>query len=719
MVTAPVGEGEGMWPLGLLPRLDEEQLRRKGLQMPLASIWSNEGGLARAAVKLVNGCSASFVSARGLIATNHHCAHGAISRNSTEDNNLLETGFTAASLSDELPGHGTAVQVLQTFVEVTDRILADLPEDLAERGPALDRMESEIVAECERAPHRRCYVGRFLDGVPYAGEPDGRPRFFLFETVEIRDVRLVAAPPESVGSYGGEIDNWHWPRHSGDFTLLRAYVAPDGSPAEYDEANVPYEPDVHLTVSTEGVQEGDFVMVMGYPWHTTRHLTATEVIEQRDWYYPQRLELFGQWAGVLHEQAQRSEQVRILVAPQARGVDNALSHAKGRTEAFRNVDVIGQRQDIEQRLTEWVNAEPSRQAEYGQVLSGIADIVAARAATRDRNLLLRFMTRGSQLLGFGRTITKWAAERQKPDLEREPGYQDRDETHVRSRLEHAQRSLDVGADQAVFTMMLTRALALPEGQRVAPLDELVGEDRSPTAIAAAAASLYNGSPLGDQAQRLATFGQDQATLAASSDTMVQLALALTPLFEQINAQSELYEQQLALLRPKLMQAIQAMTGALLYPDATSTPRVSLGNVRGYRPRDGVLYTPLTTVEGLVAKDRGEFPFNAPQAVLERAPRAGQTPWVDGQLGDVPSCFLSDVDTTGGNSGSPLVDGQGRLVGLLFDGVWEDLAGDISYSPRYSRSISVDIRYVLWLLDEVMEADHLIAEMGAAPSPSAD
>lgn len=711
----PLGDGEGMWPLGLLSRLNEEELRLKGLQIPIASLWKSGGGLAKASIKLVNGCSASFVSPDGLIFTNHHCAYGAIARNSTEDHNWLEEGFVAKTRAEELPGHGTTVQVLRSFNDVTDRALEGLPEDPAARGPALDRRESEIVAECEQQPHTCCYVGRFLDGVPYEGEPDGRARFFLFHTTEILDVRVVAAPPESVGSYGGEIDNWHWPRHSGDFSVLRAYVAPDGSPAEYDEANVPYHPEVHLQVSAEGLGPGDFVMVMGYPWSTTRHLTSVEVEEQQEWYFPLRVDLFSEWSQLLHAQAERGEQTAILVASHTRSIDNALSHARGRVEAFRNVDVLGERQRNEEELTTWIAGSPERQQQFGNVLTGIRDVVARRGATRDRDLILRYLIYGSQLLGFARSITKWAEERQHPDLEREPGYQDRDEARRRSELENAQRSLDVEADRAVFLMILRRAMALAESERIAPLDTAVGEDRSPEALAAFAQRLYEGSHLGDQAGRLALFGQDLTTLQASEDTMIRLALELVPILDEREELSEGFAQELAELRPRLMLALAQSTSAQLYPDATSTPRISFGNVLGYSPRDGVLLTPFTTVAGMVSKHTGEEPFNAPSRLLEAARTSQQSRWADRPLGDVPTCFLADIDTTGGNSGSPVVNGQGQLVGLLFDGVWEDLAGDITYSPRLSRSISVDVRYVLWLLEDVMGASNIVEELRVGTS----
>ncbi len=717
-VRVPQGRGEGMWPLGLVAGLDAESLRSRGLEIPPERIWSGSGGLAQAALSL-RGCSASFASADGLIFTNHHCAHGAISRNSTEEHNYLADGFVARTRAEELPGYGIVAEVLTGFEDVTDRVLEGLPADAAERARALDRRETEIVAACEASPATRCRVARFLDGIPYAGEPDGRQRFFLFRATELRDVRVVAAPPESVGNYGGEVDNWHWPRHTGDFAILRAYVAPDGSPAEHSADNVPFHPPAHLEVSTEGLDEGDLVMVLGYPWSTERHLTSVELEEQTGWFFPLRRDLFSEWADLLHAAEARDGATALLVAPHARRIDNALSHARGMLESLGRTPVVDIRRAEEQELAAWIAASPERGERFGSSLADIEAVVARRAASRDRDVVLRYLVFGSQLLGFARTLTKWAAERARPDLEREPGYQDRDRADVRDGLEFAQRSLDLRTDREIFEMLLRRAMALPEGQRIDALDEAVGENRSAEAIEAFARRAYEGSRLGEVEARLAMLDQDRAALEASEDAMIRLALALEETLDDRERVRDAFAQELAALRPTLMLAVGAQRGARLYPDANATARVTFGSVVGYSARDGELYTPFTTLAGVVAKHSGEDPFDAPDALLAAAREGRRGRWVDRELGDVPACFLSDVDTTGGNSGSPMLDGRGRLVGLLFDGVWDDLAGDFVYSPRVSRSIGVDIRYVLWLLDEVMGADRVLEELGCgAPAGGA-
>jgi hypothetical protein len=713
------GRGEGMWPLGRLDLLDEAELRTRGLELPLAELWADGGGLGRAVVDL-GGCTASFVSADGLLVTNHHCAFDVISRNSTPERNLVDDGFVAASRADERDGYGTTIKVLLGFEDATARVTEGLPEDALERIAAIEKRESELVAACETVPGHRCRVARFNDGIPYgatsAGAPTGVRRYFLFDTLELRDVRLVANPPLGVGEYGGEVDNWHWPRHDGDWSFLRAYVGADGVPADFDATNVPYRPTEWLAVSTTGVAAGELVMVLGYPWSTQRYQTAAEIEEAQEWQYPLRIELFGVWIAQLEAASAASEEARLLNAPTLKGINNAHSHALGMVAALRRSGLLERRRAEETEFRAWVAADPSR-ARYAAALDGIAGVLEERRGLRDRDYLLRYLARGSQVLGFARTITKWAIERPKPDLEREPGYQDRDEEPIRREMEAAEKSLDLEGDRLVLTAFVRRAMALPDTQRIPSLDEAVGLDRSDAAVEAFVRRLYTGTTLGDTAGRLGLLGKDLAELQASTDEMLRLALALAPLLDESLERSKRFDIALADLRAPLVEALGTFRGRPQYPDANGTLRLTAGTVRGYLPADGAAYVPFTTLDGLLQKETGQMPFASPPAVLEAARRRDYGRWADETLGNVPVNFLSDVDTTGGNSGSPALDGRGRLIGLLFDGVWEDLCGDYLYDSSVSRSILVDFRYVLWYLDRIVGARALLEELGipaAAP-----
>jgi hypothetical protein len=708
---APPPSGEGMWPWEDLSRLDERELRARGLELRLEEIWSpGEGGLAGAVVGL-RGCTASFISPDGLMVTNHHCAYGAIQRNSTQERNLLEEGYLASSREEELSGHGMQALVFRRHTDVTQDVLGQMPEGLddLQRMEYIERREKEIVARCESRPDTRCEVARVNDGL----------RFVLLTNLEIRDVRLVAAPPESLGSFGGEVDNWHWPRHSMDFTLLRAYVGEDGSPAEYSPDNVPYHPERWLEVSTRGVDAGDLVMVLGTPYSTSRYLTAAAVRRDLEWYYPTRVEVFSAWVDVLEQACREVPDACLATASDVRALDNALTNARGMIAGLRRTEAVAQREEREEELVEWIASDPEKKERWQGVVAELSDFAGRDRESRDRDFLLRYLLRGSKLLGQARAITKWAAEREKPDAEREPGYQERDREDLLMAARKVDKSLHSEVERRVLVFFLERMSGLEEDRRPAALDEALGGDWSPASIRAFVDGLVAGTRLFDEAERLRLYEASLSELESSSDSVVQLALALAPELDAYDERRKRRAGGLSRLRPPFLEALIAFTGADFYPDANATPRISFATVAGYSPRDGVWYLPFTTLSGLVEKNTGEPPFDAPADVLSAIALDEAGEYEDADLDDVPACFLSNADTTGGNSGSPVLDGTGRLVGLNFDRVYENIAGDYGYDPEMSRNIMVDVRAVLWYLDRVLEAEHLLEELAATAPPSGE
>jgi len=692
-----------MWPWTSLGELDEQALRKRGLEIPLADLWTQgKGGLARAAVGL-RGCSASFVSPDGLLLTNHHCAFQAIQRNSTEEHNLLRDGFLARSREEERDGHGVRAQVFATHTDVTERILGGMPTGLndLERMEHIESREKQIVAECEQRPDTRCEVSRYNDGLS----------FVLLERTELRDVRLVAAPPRSLGEFGGEVDNWRWPRHTMDFALLRAYVAPDGNPAAYDEKNVPYRPERHFSVGWRGVAPGDLVLVVGTPHRTARYRTSASVAEDAGWYYPTRLDLFTAWIDLLERTCRELPDSCLPTAGQSKSLANGRTNAEGMIAGLARNRVLERKAEIEGRWRAWVAADVERERRWGNALDELIAFVEADRPGRDRDLLIRYLLWGNKLLGFARTITKWAAEQRRPDAEREPGFQERDRENLASDLEQAQRSLHWEADRRVLAFLLGRMGALGEGERLRAIDDELGGDWSAASIERLTRRLYGASRLGDATFRAERFGENIGVLDQGGDPAIRLALALMPELDAFDDRAKARAGAYSRLRPPYVESLVAMLGAEFYPDANGSPRVSFATVTGYRPRDGVWHTPLTTLDGLLAKVTGEEPFDAPASVTDaiRARELGR--FADEALGDVPVCFLSNADTTGGNSGSPALDGKGELVGLNFDRVYENIAGDYGYNPELSRNIMVDVRAILWYLDRVAGADHLLRELG--------
>jgi hypothetical protein len=685
-----------MWPWHDLASLDEPALRQRGLEVPLADLWTpGRGGLLRA-VAGMQGCSASFVSPDGLLLTNHHCVHRAIQRNSTPEHDYLKNGFLAKTRADELPGQGTLVFVFQQQSDVTSRVLDGLAASLSdlERLREIERRESAIVRDCEKKPNTRCEVARENHGL----------RFMLLENLELRDVRIVAVPPESLGNYGGEIDNWHWPRHTLDFALMRAYVAPNGEPADHAVINVPYRPERYLGVSTTFPEAPDFVMVAGKPGRTRRYATALEVEDALDWYYPARDSLFTAWIQALEAPAGKDPAAVLAISSWVRRLNNGLFHARGMVHGLRANRAVERARTREAALRAWLREDPRRAQQYGAVLDDLATHLRLSREGRDRDMLLGALTSGAQVFGFARRITKWATERAKPDDQRDPGFQDRDRDTIRRELEQAQKSLHLDADRAVMRLFVERLCALSVGDRPAILTDPGGLACEPARLDRVLRDLYRGTKLGETEGRGKAFGQSLDQLRASKDPMVQLALRMGPELDALDRRGKERDGARVRLERPYLQALIAFRGKAFYPDANSTPRIAFAHVFGYAPRDGAWYTPRTTFQGLLDKHTGQEPFDVPESLRHAFEQRSM-----GQ--DVPLCFLSNADTTGGNSGSPVLDGKGRVVGLNFDRVYENIAGDYGYNPERSRNVMVSTRAILWYLERVAGAGHIVSEMG--------
>jgi hypothetical protein len=703
--------GEGMWTPDQLPAIGAS-LEAAGLETPPENFADLTGDPMGAIVSL-GGCSASFVSPEGLIATNHHCAYGTIQFNSSEERNLLEDGFLAATRADELAAApGSRAYVTLAVDDVTDRIEAAIPAGARgqARFAAVEEAEKELIADCEKTPGHRCKVASFHGGVV----------FRLYDQLEIRDLRLAYAPPSSIGKYGGDIDNWMWPRHTGDFSIFRAWVGPDGQPADPSPENIPYRPKHWLRIGVDGVKQGDFVMVVGFPGRTNRYRLASEVDEAINWTYPQRVERRLESLEIIDRETAGRPDAAIAYAATESYLNNSLKNAQGMLAGFAYSNSVARKRALEAELGEWIAADAVRQEEWGSAVSDVEAILAEQRASRERDQEISSLN-FNQLISAASTAYRVACEREKPDAERKLGYQDRDMRSIRARIARSARSFDPQVDMALLQRTLEHYASLPEADRLAILDEWFGLDDNtdPAAnIAKALHGMYIATALTDNAARLELLDADRATLEASEDPFVQLAVAMYPTVLALEAEEETIDGRLLETRPLFMEALLAFEtarGQEIYADANGTLRVTFGTVQGYEPRDAVVYLPFTTAEGMAAKATGSEPFDAPIPVLEAIAADDYGPYASEAIGSLPVNFLSDVDTTGGNSGSATLDGQGRLVGLLFDGNWESMISDWDFLPEVTRSIHVDVRYMLWVLDRIDNADELLREMGVEPA----
>ena len=698
---------EGMFTPEQLPEISDD-LKATGLALSPESL-SDLTGFPMGAIVSLGGCSASFVSDTGLAVTNHHCARGSVQYNSTAENNYLKDGFLATSPDKELPAApGTRMWVTVGFSDVTDKVTGDLGDDVTgrDRYDAIVKNQKAIIAECEAEDGYRCSVPAFYDGLEYK----------LIKQLEIRDVRIAYAPADAIGKYGGDIDNWMWPRHTGDFSFYRAYVGPDGKPADYSEDNVPYQPEHVLTVSAAGLEAGDFVMAAGYPGSTNRYARLVTVDYMFNWLYPTYVDLVTDWIDAIETAAPEGSDARIIYEARLAGLNNFLKNTKGQLAGAKRVGLLDRRASRETALNAWLKEEGDPNG-YQSAIAQLDEVKSQSAAMSKQNFWYNNLTR-SQLLSAAQTLYRNAIEKQRPDAEREPGYQERDNKRLEEQMQRLDRRFDAAVDKAVWKRFITLYMAQPESAHINAFDNALGLDDAVNAgsLDSVLTGMYSKTALNQADMRLKWLNADKAAFEDSDDPFIKLAVALYDTEMAIEDKSKALEGKEAVLQPKYMRAIidwQKAQGSLAYPDANSTLRVTYGTVLGGSPKDGLIYEPFTRLEGIVEKDTGDTPFDSPKKQLQLIEDKKYGPYALPDIGSVPVNFLSDLDSTGGNSGSATLNANAELVGLLFDGTFESVNSDWDFDPKTTRTIHVDTRYMLWVMQYVDGATNLIEEMKIA------
>ena len=663
-----------------------------------------------AGVVSLGGCTASLVSPEGLIVTNHHCVQGALQLNSTPEQNLVENGFLANTEADELPaGPAQRVMVVQSYKDVTREMRDGLDKikDPVARKEESEKREKQLLAACEKdRPSIRCQVSSFFRGGMYQ----------LIEMLEIRDVRLVYVPARSVGDYGGEIDNWEWPRHTGDWSFYRAYVGKDGQPADYSADNVPYHPKHWIHVTTAGLKAGDFVMITGYPGRTNRESTAAEVHHDLEWAYPYLIAYLQKRYEIAEAHLKDAGETAIKATTQKQGVQNGLEKYQGILEGFqKNPDLIKQKDAADQKTRAWA-AQPGHE-EYAAAIEKLDALQEERFRTARVEFDRANAFNGSRLLGTALSLTRWTEERAKKDEARKPGYQSRDLPHALAAQKQFTKSYDRALDRDVFRLALVRALQLPESDRAwlaTLLDAKKGTKLDEAFIDKTLDAWYGGQTLEDVKLRMELLEKGTpAQLRASQDPFVRAAQRVWPIVKAEEKRDDARAGELMLVAPMYTEAMRQMLGGALAPDANSTLRITYGTIKSLKPESHELADgPFTVASQILAKDTGKEPYNSPAKLLEaiKAKRFGS--YADPSLGgDLPIDFESDLDITGGNSGSPTLNANGELVGLAFDGNKEGLASDVVFNPATTRTISVDARYMVWTMDYLDHAQRLLKEMG--------
>ena len=693
---------EGMYTPDQISRLP---LAKRGLKIKPSDIYNPNGAaLSDAVVRLSIGCTAEFVSPQGLILTNHHCGFDALVSASTPEKDYVETGFKANSRGDEIPAKGYSIFITQRVEDVTSKINKGT-ETLT--GDALsqaikkntDYLQAQEQAKAPKGSTIR--IQALNNGFFH----------YLYQTQQIKDVRVVYAPPRNIGVFGGDPDNFEWTRHTGDFTFLRAYAAPDGSSAEYSPNNVPFKPEKFLTINIGGVKENDFVFVLGYPGGTTRYRESQSIDYSGNVNFPFLARYLSAWSNALREIGQDDEEKRIRFQSDIANLDNSRKLYEGGTTVLKRADVLAKRRAEEAKFVAWINANPTRQAKYGALLNDFSTLYKNYYATSERDRVLRTFPNPSMPV-FRQILDAVQAVQQGKPLTAEK----------RAEIVEAYKNREPILERELIKFFLLSLADLPAEQKFAPAEELFNrfQGKERRKAEETFAEMIAEKDFNTPETIFALYDMKPARLKEKYPNIVDFMTPLAAERTTIDTRLQRFNGESNRLRLLYMQGMSEMGGTRPYPDANSTLRFTYGNVKGYKPREAVTYSPFTTIKGIMEKDTGEIPFDAPQKLkdLQRTKDFGRF----GSGDSVVVNFLATTDIIGGNSGSPVLNGYGEQVGLVFDGNYEGLGNDIYYDDDYGRTIAVDIRYVLFVTEKFGNAGWILNEMkikgGAAKSQRA-
>lgn len=683
---------EGMYAPEQISKLP---LVKRGLKIKPSDIYNPNGiDLSDAVVRLSIGCTAEFVSPKGLILTNHHCGFDALVSASAPGKDYAKDGYRAASQTDELVAKDYQVFVTKRVEDVTAKITkgtenltgTELADAIKKNSDDLQKSEQAKAGADTTIRIQGLNSGFF---------------YFLYETMAIKDVRVVYAPPQNIGFYGGDPDNFEWSRHTGDFTFLRAYVAPDGKSAEYAPNNVPYSPKKHLTISMNGVKENDFVFVLGYPGSTTRYRESQTVEYNEETNYPFLRDFLRAWSDALTKIGEDDEAKRIKLQGEIFNLDNSRKVYEGNVDALRRSDFLDKRRDQEAKFTTWVNANPARQAKYGEVLPRLQTISNEFYANSGRDSLIRRIPSPGYTPIFKQVYDAFTAVKNKTKITDEK----------RAEIEEAYKNREPVLDREMLKFFLKAMSELPDNQKISLVENLFnryqGKQRR-EAEESFVERVVENKDFDTAEEVVKLYDKDYSDLQKKYPDVASFISYLADERAAYTARAGKYTGDIDRLRQLYLRGMSEMNSSLVYPDANSTLRFTYGNVKGYSPREAVTYTPFTTLKGVLEKDTGVFPFDAPSKLrtLQETKNFGRY-----GVGDsVPVNFLATTDIIGGNSGSPIMNAYGEQVGIIFDGNYEGLGNDLFFDPNYGRSIAVDIRYVLFVTEKFADSKWIVDEM---------
>jgi len=692
---------EGMFPLSELNRAG---LKKAGLKISEKDIYNpGQIGLVDALVR-VSGCSGSFVSPTGLIITNHHCAFSAVQLASSPAHNYLQNGFVANSYEQEIEARGLTIRITDSYEDVSKEILdaVNATNDPIERINILNKKKAELVKNAEaKDPSIKAEVSEMFIGKTYV--------LFKYKTIE--DVRLVYIPRQDIGEFGGETDNWVWPRHTGDFAFLRAYVSPDGKPAKYAKENVPYTPKKHLKVNPKGVEENDFVFILGYPGKTFRHRPAQYIEYQQQFLLPYTSELNDFQNQQMLNAGKNDKATELALATRIKRNANVLKNYRGKLKGLRNIDLISDKRKEDQALAQFIKSKPELNSKYGNLMQDIDKHYQLVFTDAERELWFNNLYSGIRTYQVANVINKFKeATKKQGTLAQQNEFFNKNIALVKKELDDVYESYNLTADKNIAAHMFAQAFDLKGKNAIQTIANK--SFQSADAASAYISSAISNSSLNSQEKVYAEVLKNAASLLAYDDEMLKSQQALdiehTPFKQELKRREGILNK----LMGDYVAVKEVYQAKSFIPDANSTLRLTFGNIKGYSPQDAVYMEPFTTVKGILEKGNSGNPdFQYPEAIKQA--------WLNKNFGayklkgvdDVPVDMLYNMDTTGGNSGSPVMNARGELIGVNFDRAYDATINDFAWNESYSRSIGVDIRYVLWIADKIDNAQFIIKEMG--------
>ena len=690
---------EGMWLLPLIEKLNIGTMTQLGLKLSSGDIYSlNKACLKDAVVIFGGGCTGEIVSSQGLLLTNHHCGYGSLQSHSSVDHDYLKDGFWAKTKEEELPNQGLAVTFLIRIEDVTDQVLANVKPEMSEtdRNAAIGDARMAIEKKASEGNNYRNSVVAFYGG----------NNFYLLVYERYNDVRLVGAPPSSIGKFGDDTDNWEWPRHTGDFSVFRVYSAPDGKPAPYSKDNVPLKPKYWLPVSLKDLNKGDFAMILGYPGGTQRYYTSYQVDEMMKIINPDRVKIRGIKQGIWMNDMQSDEKIRIQYSSKYYGSSNYWKFSIGQNDQLKNLNVIPEKQAIESQFNTWVNADPARKAKYGEALNMIKNSIEGRAEFQNALQYLNECIQGCELLLFNQSVTGLLSAMQSADK----GKITEAVKQIKDNIGDIYKDYNAPTDLKCMKAMLKVYRADIPAKFLPDFYTNVVDKKFKGNIDKFVDNMFAKSIFVSEA-KLTAFLDKPVLKTFENDPVVLTYASIRKVAQDVSKERSKFDDNLNAGSRLWIAALREMTPEkTLYPDANFTMRLTYGTVQDYDPKDAVTYKYYTTLQGVVDKYvPGNYEFDVPQRLIDlnNKKEFGRYASLKGYM---PVCFLTNNDITGGNSGSPVMNGNGELIGLAFDGNWEAMSGNVAYEPSLQRCIVVDIRYVLWIMDIYAGAGNIVDEM---------